>query len=130
MNAKTRETSADTIEYKTTREQCAAEIVGVVCSGCGGQLEPIETVDNSDHPTFWPGCMACSKFNYGVDPKIFRVARRLVESYYVLRYSRLREGDYQYLESQTDGASNIVLRVLHEARIEGLLSSADAGAKP
>lgn len=106
-------------EYKTTREQCQANINGV-CHGCGGPLEPIETVDNSRAPTFWPGCRACSKFDYGVDPKVFRVARKLVETERLRPYSFLKESDYQYLESQTNGATSIVLEVLRAAKDEGL----------
>ncbi len=114
------ESAQEPVVYRTTREQCAAKVVGVVCSGCGGVLEPIETVDNADHPTFWPGCMACSQFDYGVDPKVFRIARKLVESRRLLPYSHLREGAHDYLTRQTKGATSVVLNVLHEARIEGL----------
>lgn len=106
-------------EYVTTREQCQAQINGV-CAGCGGPLEPIETVDNARNPTFWVGCMACHKFGNGVDPRVFRVARRLVEKRDLRPYSHLNEGDYQYLESQTNGATSIVLGVLYEAHAEGL----------
>lgn len=106
-------------EYKTTREQCQETIRGV-CSGCGGQLEPIETVDNAKAPTFWAGCMACHKFDEGVDPRVFRVARRLVENRRLKPYAHLNEGEFQYLESQTNGATSIVLGVLYEAKAEGL----------
>jgi hypothetical protein len=106
-------------EYVTTREQCQAQISGV-CPGCGGLIEPIETVDNANHPTFWSGCMACSKFSEGVDPKVFLVARRLVENRCLRPYSHLSQGDFQYLESQTNGATSIVLAVLYEANAEGL----------
>jgi len=64
--------------------------------------------------------MACSKFSGGVHPKVFRVARRLVENRRLHPYSHLSDGDYQYLESQTNGATAIVLGVLYEAHAEGL----------
>lgn len=116
-------------EYKQTREQCQALINGVVCCGCGGPLQPLETVDNANHPTFWPGCMHCSEFDYGVSQQVFAVARRLVEKCRLRPYSHMKESDYHYLESQTKGAVSIVGDVLREARAEGLVPSADQGAK-
>lgn len=107
-------------EYRTTREQCQTMIEGVVCSGCGGPLEPLETVDNAKHPTFWPGCVACSQFDYGVRPQLFAVARSLVEKHRLVPYKSVREGEFQYLESQTRGAVSIVADVLHEAKAVGL----------
>lgn len=112
---------SEVIEYRQTREQCQALIHDVVCTGCGGPLQPLETVDNADHPTFWPGCLHCSCFDYGADQKIVAVARRLVEKHYLRPYSHMKESDYQYLESQTRGAVNIVRDVLREAKAEGLL---------
>ena len=35
--------------YKITFGQCKKQIgKGIVCEGCGGKLEPIKTVDNSN----------------------------------------------------------------------------------
>jgi hypothetical protein len=112
-------------QYQQTSEEIAAKIVGLVCEGCGNTLEPIETVDNSDQPTFWAGCRACSKFTNGASPHIFRIARRLVTEYRFYPYAHLGEyrngsdGERDYwLTEQTTGAANIVWQVLHLAREE------------
>lgn len=64
--------------YVMTKEECEHKITGV-CEGCGQPLSAIETVDNSNHPTYWQGCQSCSCFRQGVDPKHYRVAIRLME---------------------------------------------------
>ena len=65
-------------------------------------------------------CMACHKFDYGVDEKVFRAARMLVEKYHLRPYRHMAEADFQYLESQTQGATSIVRQVLHVAKEIGL----------
>ena len=77
------------MEYRTTKEQCAKNIHGV-CSRCGGKLEPIETVDNGHNPIFWSGCTLCCCFDNGVDPKIYNIAKKLVEDG-CRPYSHIRE---------------------------------------
>ena len=60
----------ETKVYRITEEQCKEQVRGRVCPGCGGELRPIETVDNSDNPTFWSGCTACNQFTWGYEPRI------------------------------------------------------------
>lgn len=106
------------VEYITTREECAKTIKGV-CEGCGGKLEPIETEDNSHRPTFWVGCEHCSSFRGGVEERIFKIARQLVESGEMKPYGHMREGDYTdtpgrheyYLDTQTAAMSRQVQRI-------------------
>ena len=45
-------------KYVTTKLQCQKKIdtFNTVCDYCGGNIVPIETVDNADNPTYWPGC--------------------------------------------------------------------------
>ena len=77
------------MEYMVTKEECAKKIRGV-CSQCGGELEPIETVDNSRHPTYWSGCVRCSRFDCGVLPLIYSIAKELVEECGFKPYSHIR----------------------------------------
>uniref|UniRef100_A0A6H1ZS13 Uncharacterized protein n=1 Tax=viral metagenome TaxID=1070528 RepID=A0A6H1ZS13_9ZZZZ len=101
--------------YKTTKEECQQRIKGV-CEGCGGELEPIETVDNSNDPTYWVGCRHCSCFRGGVEEKYFKVARQLVEQGILLPYSHLSKYDHEdspeklsyYYDTQTAGLSSII----------------------
>ena len=70
------------MKYQTTKEECQNKInkdSPIVCSLCGGKLEPIETVDNSRNPTFWRGCLECSRFNGGVSPSVYEIASKLVD---------------------------------------------------
>lgn len=107
-------------EYVTTREQCQALIRGV-CSGCGGEIVPLETVDNARNPTFWAGCVKCSRFDQGVDERVFRTARSLVEQHRLIPYSFINEDAPGWLESQTHGAVSIVHDVLYAAKQFGLV---------
>jgi len=109
--------------YKTTKEQCQALIdkVPVVCPGCGGQLQPVETVDNSGDPTYWAGCLEpnCQSFSCGVSPEIFWIADKMVRERNCQPYPHHQfpyngtdtEKDYYYA-SQIRGACNIVTSVL------------------
>ena len=85
--------------YRTTKEQCQNEIdksMPIVCSYCGGTLEPLETEDNSGNPTFWRGCKKCMVFNGGVRPSVYETARLMVD-----------ENNYQYYnESKPDKESS------------------------
>jgi hypothetical protein len=103
--------------YKTTKEECEKQIHGV-CEGCGGKLEPIETVDNSNNPTFWVGCTHCMCFRSGVEEKYFKIARRLVEDEDIIRYNHMKKSDYDtpesldyYLCSQTVPVSYVVAKI-------------------
>jgi hypothetical protein len=110
------------IEYKTTKAQCQAHIdkYNNVCMGCGGKLEPIETVDNSGDPTFWSGCMKCSCFDSGVKKEIFETAKDLVLNQGYVEYSHMGssyslEGEKlnYWQTSQIRGACRTVLQVIN-----------------
>lgn len=69
-------------KYMTTKEDCQSRIdlvVDGVCPGCGGKVTPLETVDNSDNPTFWAGCEHCSVFTYPVKENVYRTAQTLLD---------------------------------------------------
>jgi len=103
-------------KYRISKEHCKDMISGV-CNGCGGELTPMETIDNAGNPTYWAGCENCQKFCNGVPVKVFKAARILVEKYYHTPYkhcTRPKEGtnEYQYwLESQTSGACHTITKV-------------------
>ncbi len=68
--------------YQITKEQCQEQINKrgeIVCSQCGGKIEPIETVNNSGTPTFWQGCLSCEIFDNGTSPKIHKTAVEMVD---------------------------------------------------
>lgn len=69
--------------YQITKKACQKGIDerSFVCSYCGRDLVPIETVDNANNLTFWAGCMhGTDSGNYGVGvPKeVFELAEKLV----------------------------------------------------
>lgn len=106
--------------YQTTKKRCL-EMINGVCSSCGGKLTAIKTVDNSGNPTFWGGCEKCSKLCWGVDVKIWKTARILVEKRRVIAYSSMKESEYKsaeekeyWLNVQTSGVTIIVADVLVE----------------
>lgn len=67
--------------YSITKEHCQSMISGV-CNGCGGELTPIETVDNSNAPTFWAHCASCSKYHWGTSVEVFRIAEKMFNEGY------------------------------------------------
>lgn len=106
------------VEYSIPFDRCKKLICGV-CPGCGGELEPIETVDNANNPTFWAGCLECSQFHWGVPSVVHAVAKHLVEKEHYRHYDHMNESDYgdgdqriYYLRAQTRGACSIVSDVL------------------
>lgn len=111
------------MKYQITRKQCAGLIHGV-CDGCGGELKPLKTVDNSDNPTYWAGCEKCSKYCWGVDEKVYSIAKELVEKRGWNPYHHMHEEDYKtaeeklyFKQSQIAGAVclvNDVFRVMQE----------------
>lgn len=112
-------------EYRISKEECEKNIRGV-CEGCGGKLTAMETVDNAWNLTHWQGCEHCQCFRSGVEEKIFRIARTLVESGEMIPYSHMRKADYDktpealayYYDCQTAGLSRQI------ARIDFLLNNA------
>lgn len=63
--------------YVVTEEECRKAYLDRVCIYCGNPIEPIETVDNSHSPTFWPGCLRCNRFNSGTTDGVYKKAVRL-----------------------------------------------------
>lgn len=111
--------------YVTTKAHCQKMIdarMPIVCSSCGGKIEPIETVDNADNPTYWSGCMAlnCHCFDYGTKPKTFKIAEKMVKIYHFTAYGHDPEPDkltnkelYNYwMKCQIRGTVRIVEKIL------------------
>lgn len=107
--------------YVESKDECQRKIdaIHLVCSHCGGEREPIETVDNSHNPTYWPGCLACSRFDYGVDPVVYEIAKELVDNRNYIHYSHMdnpknNDEAYKkyYRESQIGGATGLVRDIL------------------
>ena len=72
------------VVYKITRETCQSNLdPNWVCEDCGGAIEPIDTVDNSGDPTFWPGCLTCSRFTHGVPSWVRNIAAEMTGPYEV-----------------------------------------------
>jgi len=106
--------------YDTTKEKCQEMIKGI-CSGCGGKLEPIETVTNSGKPTFWSACPRCEVFDWGCDPSVFEIAQDMVINQNYVHYgnnvcprpSPGNDSEKEYwLRSQIRGTTGIVRQVL------------------
>jgi hypothetical protein len=111
----------DTIEYIISKEDCQAGIDknGNVCSGCGANLTPIDTVDNAGRPTHWSGCTVCMCFDYGVKEQIYKIAHTMVTERHYRHYKHDREPDksnseeYAYwLSSQVRGTSSHVREII------------------
>ena len=99
-------------KYNITKEHCQKLIKGV-CSGCGGEVVPSETVDNGDNPTFWPGCLHCQIAGFGIcaDKLHFEVAREMIEQNDLIPYSFIEKSDWNYLEKQTAGLTHDIGRL-------------------
>lgn len=109
----------DTKEFKISKDECQKMIGEFVCNGCGGKLEPIETVDNCDSPTFWSGCLVCSTFTWGTTTEVFKIAQQLVLKHHHIEYSHMGsdyglEGDKldYWNRSQISGTTGLVSRIL------------------
>jgi len=107
--------------YKTTKEECQNYINNNnhVCDSCGGKIEPIETVDNSDSPTFWAACNNCGVFTYGTTQRIFDICKHLVIGNGYVPYSHLgsipdkSSDEYNHwIQSQIRGTKRVVLDVI------------------
>ena len=114
--------SKEEMKYETTKEECQKQIGDNVCPFCGGELKPMETVDNSDNPTYWAMCKHCDRFYQGMSKAIWKIARKLTEEGWIKAYPHLDKTDYNdspekkeyYLNQQTSGATRIVQAVLSE----------------
>ncbi len=69
------------MEYMITKEQSQKKIDKRqnVCTNCGGELTPFETVDNADQPTHWAGCKSCLIYTNGIKEHIYKIAARMVD---------------------------------------------------
>lgn len=106
-------------KYKTTQKECASKIFGV-CSQCGGNLEPLKTVDNSGNPTYWSGCRDCNRFDNGTSIRVYKIAKKLVEDRDYRYYSHIEYIETDTIEerlyktqSQISGACYLVKDVLN-----------------
>lgn len=79
-------------EYQIDEQQCSKMIKGV-CRQCGGSLAPIETVDNSNQPTFWVGCKECCIFNNGTSIEVYEAARKLFDEKRQIYYTHIDRPD-------------------------------------
>jgi len=112
------------MKFMITKKECQAIInkrMPIVCSGCGGEIEPIQTVDNADSPTHWSGCKKCMCFDSGVKPIIYKIAKKLVEERYFIYYGHLEKPDKnkqseeykRWITSQVRGTAGIVEQILN-----------------
>lgn len=107
-------------DYIISKSRCLGSIMGV-CPGCGGALTAIETVDNSNMPTYWSGCESCATFSSGVPEEVYRIACYLIKTDGEIVYrhmdnprDRTDPGYLQYWESvQIKGMCSLVQRVLY-----------------
>lgn len=108
-------------KYDITEEACWALIKKFdgVCAGCGGSLSPIETVNNSDEPTFWSHCPECQCFDWGVRREVVDIAKHMVTQQNYVHYGRnivprdpSDAGEKYWLSSQIRGTVGIVSQVL------------------
>lgn len=109
--------------FSITEEHCKS-MIGGVCRQCGGELTPIETVDNGGNPTYWAHCPSCEIFCWGVDPSDYEIAKRLVDEKFYVAYRHMdlpdtiKEewyADY-YRKSQISGALYVVQNILEIQR--------------
>lgn len=106
------------MKYITTKKECKAKIVGV-CEGCGGQLEPIKTINNSGNPTYWVGCKHCCCFRAGVERKYFEIARKMILDNQLVPYSHMNKHEYEdtperfsyWLDTQTARLSHDISQI-------------------
>lgn len=98
--------------YVTTKAECQAKIDswGNVCDSCGRDLEPIETVDNADNPTFWPGCYHGTRtpegggygnFTNGVPKELYALALKCVLNGQ-RAYRHMGKGEYRKTPEQRE----------------------------
>ena len=122
--------TTEKINYKTTKDACQSiiDMKPVVCPGCGGKLEPLETVDNSGDPTFWAGCLVCESFSWGTTPIVFQIANKIVRDHNYTAYAHdqfpyngTEQAKEYWYKSQTRGACSDVLLILKtKQEIDGL----------
>lgn len=115
------------MEYVTSKQQCEDSIIkNHVCERCGRQLVALETVDNSNNPTFWSGCMHKDNpieadwghFTKGVPIEIFNLAEKIVcqeGSYYdsleKRDYNKTKEDKEYWFQEQQSGWAKLLLTI-------------------
>ena len=75
------EDMSETKEYIQSEERCLEGCKDKVCLRCGMPLSPIETVDNSNRPTFWGGCLNCMIYSLGTSKEIYDIANKISADY-------------------------------------------------
>jgi hypothetical protein len=75
------EDMSETKEYIQSEERCLEGCKDKVCLRCGMPLSPIETVDNSNRPTFWGGCLNCMIYSPGTSKEIYDIANKISADY-------------------------------------------------
>jgi hypothetical protein len=116
------------MKYQNTKKQCQKEIddSGNVCDGCGGEITPIKTVDNSGNPTYWRGCEHCSVFTYGCNEKVWEIARYMVmclsKHKYNCEYEYLNSNEQleYWLDSETRGFARDISEILQLAKKQNI----------
>lgn len=104
------------MKYQITKEQCRKMISGI-CDFCGGELSPIETVNNSDEPTYWVGCKECHRFTNETQKIEYDIAKEMVVNGHFVAYSHMdypedKEGIDYYTKTQISGTVSIIKNVL------------------
>ena len=113
----------EAVEYRVTKGECQKQInsrMPIVCCSCGGDVVPIETIGNSNHPTFWIGCMKCMVYDNGVKPEIYKAAEYLVDERHERAYrydiepdkSKEPEKHDYWRKTQIRGMCSIVIESL------------------
>lgn len=109
-------------KYEITYDECLSKINewGNVCSMCGGDLSPLETVDNGGNSTFWAGCKSCCVFENGVDPFVYKVARKYAEED-KLSFRKEHEPYDFFIKNRTREACMQLLSLVQAAKDVGIL---------
>lgn len=92
------------MKLQVTKKQCQQEInkLNNVCDYCGRKLKPIKTVNNSDQPTYWIGCMHgvdSGHYTHGVKKEVYDLAVKLVledTTNFRMTYEKIQLGDFDY----------------------------------
>lgn len=106
-------------QYSITKQKCKEMIHGV-CDSCGGELEPLETVDNAGNPTFWAACLKCPKIHWGTPKEVFQIAEIMVKEKNFIAYKHMDRPEdnnvegyrEHYYGSQIAGTCSIVRDIL------------------
>lgn len=84
--------------YQTTEAQCRENHKGLVCSGCGNAIMPIETVNNANNPTFWSGCVECNRLQNGVPLEVFEAVNKCFKEHKFLSKNEIIQSRRDYCD--------------------------------